>query len=395
MRLTAVVAIAASAVALSVSACGSEAGGQSEDTGPIKVGAWFPLTGPVAATGIPQRAGARAYFRQLNANGGINGRKVDYITRDNAYDPAQTIQVARSLIGSDKVVAIVASNGTATTAAAFPYVLNQAKVPILLTYGGAADWYDPPKPMLYGFQTLYEHATAEAATWAAEDGAKNILVIRSDPAAFKIAAAPAGPAAKSVDPSVSVSELVVKFQTTDYSPVVAQVKRKNPDAVVTVLSFPELSAYLKQAKLQGLDVPAYSYTGAADEGLLKLAGSAAEGLKLLSLTKLPDDDSPAMREYRAAMAKYEPGQKPTLSSAATYAAAKAFTEVVKGIKGDVTPTTIADAFAKAGSVETGILPPLEFSSSTHLGTDEVQRVVVRGGKFEAVGDFRKPPAVAQ
>ena len=133
MRLTAVVAIAASAVALSVSACGSEAGGQSGDTGPIKVGAWFPLTGPVAATGIPQRAGARAYFRQLNANGGINGRKVDYITRDNAYDPAQTIQVARSLIGSDKVVAIVASNGTATTAAAFPYVLNQAKVPILLT----------------------------------------------------------------------------------------------------------------------------------------------------------------------------------------------------------------------------------------------------------------------
>jgi branched-chain amino acid transport system substrate-binding protein len=221
------------------------------------------------------------------------------------------------------------------------------------------------------------------------------LVMHSDPAAFKIAAAPAGPAAKSVDPSGSVSELVVKFQTTDYSPVAGQVKAKNPDAVVAVLSFPELAAFLKQARLQGLDVPAYSYTGAADEGMLKLAGKAAEGLHVLSLTKLPDDDGPAMKEFREAMAKYEPGQKQTLSVAATYAAAKAFAEVVKEIKGDITSQSIADAFANASTVETGILPPLEFGPHKHLGTDKVQRVVVRNGKFEAVGDFRTPPPVAK
>ncbi len=397
MRLTAGLAMAALAVAMLVSGCGSSSssgGGASAKEGPIKVGAWFPLTGPVAATGIPQRAGADAYFRQLNANGGINGRNVKYISRDNAYDPAQTIQVARGLVGSDKVVAIVASNGTATSAAAFPYVLNQAKVPILLTYGGAADWYSPPKPMLYGFQTLYEKTVAAASAWAVEEGAKNIVVVRSDPAAFKIAAAPAAPAAKSVNPSVSVNEVVVKFQTTDYSPIVAQVKAKKPDAVVSVLSFPELAAFLKQAKLQGLGAKVYSYTGAADEGVLKLAGNAAEGLRMLSLTKLPDDAGPAMAEYRAAMAKYEPSVKPSLSSAATYAAAKTFAEVVKGIRGDITPSTIAAAFAKAGTVDTGILPPLKYSATQHLGTDQVQRLEVRGGKFTADGSFSAPPAVA-
>jgi branched-chain amino acid transport system substrate-binding protein len=395
MRLTAGLATAATAAALLVSGCGSTSGdgGAAATSGPIKIGAWFPLTGANAANGIPQHAGAAAYFDWLNAHGGINGRKVAYLARDNAYDPAQTIQVARSLIGNDKVVAIVGSNGTATSAAAFPYVLDQAKVPILLTYGGAATWYSPPKPMLYGFQTLYENTVAEASAWAAEDGAKNILVVRSDPDAFKIAAATAAPAAKAVDPSVNVSQLVVKFQTTDYSPIVAQVKAKKPDAVVSVLSFPELAAFMKQATLQGLAAKVYSYHGAADEGLLKLAGGAADGLHLLALTKLPDDSSPAMQQYRAAMAKYEPSVHPSLSSAAMFAAAKAFTQVVKGIKGPITPSTIAAAFAKARTVDTGILPPLQFSATKHLGTDQMQRLEVQGGKFVAVGDFRTPPSL--
>jgi branched-chain amino acid transport system substrate-binding protein len=386
--------LAVALTALAVTACGgdeSESG--ASGTGPIKVGGWFPLTGPVGASGIPQKEGASAAFEAINAEGGINGRKIEYIAQDNAFDPQQTVQAARKLVGEDKVVAIVAANGTAPSAAAFPYVLNQAKVPIINTYGGAADWYEPPRPLLFGYQTLYEEQGAAAGAWAAEDGHKNILVIRSDPAAFAGVAKYVEPGAKSVDPSVSVDELVVKFQTTDYSPIAGQVKAKNPDAVVLILAFPEAAAYLKQAQLQGLDIPAYGYAPTADEGLIKLGGKATEGFRAVSLNKPAMDPSAEMAEYRKALKQYAAGEQPSANSATAYAAAKSFAEVVKGIDGDVTPASIAKAFESAGPIETGILPPLKWDRENHLGTNQIQRVEVKGGKFVAVGDFTEPPPV--
>lgn len=391
-------AVAAAVAALAVSACGgggAASGGGSGGAGePIKVGGWFPLTGPVAASGIPQKEGVVAAFKKINADGGINGRKVEFIARDNAFDPQQTIQAARQLVGSDKVVAIVGANGTATTAAAFPYVLNQAKVPIVNPYGGAADWYDPAKPMLYGYQTLYEAQAAAVGAWAAEDGAKKIVVVRSDPAAFGNVAKNVAPAAKAVDPSVQVEEVVTKFQSTDYSPIVGQVKAKKPDAVVTILAFPEAAAYLKQAKLQGLTAPVYGYGPEADEGLIKLAGDAAQGFHAVSFTKPSLDPSPAMEQYRTALKQYAPKEQPSSNSAASYAGAMAFAEVLKTIKGDVTPQSIAQAFGAAGTVDTGILPPLKWGKDAHLGTNQLQRVEVQDGKFVAQGEFVAAPPLA-
>jgi ABC-type branched-subunit amino acid transport system substrate-binding protein len=101
-----------------------------------------------------------------------------------------------------------------------------------------------------------------------------------------------------------------------------------------------------------------------------------------------------MQEYRDALAKYESGQTPGFYSAAGYAAAKAFTQVVKTIKGAVTSQSIAAAFASAGTIETGVLPPLSFSATKHRGTDQLQRMTVSGGKFVAVGDFYDPPPLS-
>jgi branched-chain amino acid transport system substrate-binding protein len=389
--------LAAAAAALAITACGSggaASGGGSGGSEPIKLGGWFPLTGPVAASGIPQKEGVTAAFAKINAEGGINGRKVEFIARDNAFDPQQTIQAARQLVGSDKVVAIVGANGTATTAAAFPYVLNQAKVPIVNPYGGAADWYSPAKPLLYGYQTLYEEQAAAIGAWAVENGAKHIVVVRSDPAAFENVAKHVAPAAKAADPSVQVDEVVTKFQSSDYSPIVGQVKSKKPDAVVLILAFPEAAAYLKQAKLQGLTVPAYGYGPTSDEGLIKLGGDAANGFHAVSFTKPALDPSPAMEQYRAALKQYAPKEQPSSNSAASYAGAMAFAEVLKSIKGDVTSQSISEALAAQKTVDTGMLPPLSWSKDAHLGTNQLQRVEVQDGKFVAQGEFVDAPQLA-
>jgi branched-chain amino acid transport system substrate-binding protein len=79
----------------------------------------------------------------------------------------------------------VSANGTATTAAAFTYVLDLAKVPIINPYAGAADWYAEPKPLLFSYQTLYESQAAAAGAWAAEEGNRTIAIVRDDPAVFE------------------------------------------------------------------------------------------------------------------------------------------------------------------------------------------------------------------
>lgn len=121
-------------LATTLTACGTHAG-DGDAGGPIKLGAWLPLSGPQASGGLPQEAGTQAFFDQLNAAGGIHGRPVEWTPVDNAFDPQQTIQVARQLVSRDRVVAIVGANGTATTEATFPFVLEQNKIPVFGTYG--------------------------------------------------------------------------------------------------------------------------------------------------------------------------------------------------------------------------------------------------------------------
>ncbi|CAM5706894.1 Leu/Ile/Val-binding protein [Streptomyces alboniger] len=378
------IAAATALLALAASACGT--GGPAARDDIIRIGAWYPLTGAVASFGIPERAGADAYFKSVNARGGINGRKIDWVVKDNAFDPQQTVQIARRLVDQDGVVAIVATNGTAQSQATFPFVLEQSKVPVLNTLGGDATWYQPAREGLFGMQTLYEDQASALGQWAARDGAKKVLVVHSDPAAFVNVAKEIGPAAHKTNPSVRVKSLSVKFQTTDYSPVISKVKREKPDAVVVILAAAEAASYVKEAKLQGLSTPVYGYAPVAAQSTLTLAGKAAEGVKAVQLVKSPnDDDDPAIKEFRSAMAKYERGQPADFITLWGWAAAKAFVEIAKTIDGPITPQALTAAYEKARAVDTGVAPVLNFSSGNHLGTRDVQKVVVRDGRWESSG----------
>lgn len=395
MRKSVLPALTATALFALAGCAISPASGSGSSDAAIKIGAWVTTSGPVAVSGVPQSAATAAYFKMVNANGGCNGHQIDWITKDNAYDPQQTLQVARSLVQQEGVVAIVGAYGTATSEAAFSYVLDQSKVPVINTAGGASSWYTPPRKNLFGVETLYEDQGAALGAWAAEEGAKKILVVHSDPDAFVNVAKNVEPSAVTVNPGVSVETLPVKYHSTDYSPVVQQVKQKAPDAVVLILSPEEAAAYLKEAKLQGIAPNAYGYAPEASTATLTLAGDAAEGFHTLSLVKAPNGSAPELVEYRDAMAKYAPEQPIDFVTATGFARAKAFCEVVKTIEGDVTSESISKAFETAAAVKTGMLPELAFSSDTHIGTRQVQKLVVKGGSFTEVGDFYTPPARKQ
>ena len=128
----------------------------------IKIGNIMPYSGPASAWGVLGKTEA-AYFRKINAEGGINGRKITFISYDDAYSPPKTVEQARKLVESDEVLLIFNSLGTANNAAIQKY-MNARKVPQLFVATGATRWNDPLNfPWTMGYQLNYQ---SEARVYA-------------------------------------------------------------------------------------------------------------------------------------------------------------------------------------------------------------------------------------
>ncbi len=121
----------------------------------IKIGNTNPYSGPASAYGTIGKA-LGAYFKKVNDEGGINGRKITYITYDDAYAPPKTVEMVRKLVEQDQVALLFQTLGTPTNTAIHKY-MNQAKVPQLFVATGATKWNDPKNfPWTMGFQPNYQ-----------------------------------------------------------------------------------------------------------------------------------------------------------------------------------------------------------------------------------------------
>ena len=107
----------------------------------IKIGNIMPYSGPASAYAVIGKT-EEAYFNKVNAEGGINGRKIKFISYDDAYSPPKTVEQARKLVESDNVLLIFGSLGTSTNGAIRKY-MNEKKVPQLFVASGASKWNDP------------------------------------------------------------------------------------------------------------------------------------------------------------------------------------------------------------------------------------------------------------
>ena len=122
----------------------------------IKVGNIMPYSGPASAWGVIGRTEA-AYFRKINAEGGVNGRKIKFISYDDAYSPPKAVEQARRLIESDEVFFIFGPLGTPSNTAIQKY-MNAKKIPQLFVQTGASKWNDPQNfPWTIGWQPNYQN----------------------------------------------------------------------------------------------------------------------------------------------------------------------------------------------------------------------------------------------
>src|SRR5207248_10493988 len=153
-------AIASAAFVVFTASSGSALAQKKYDTGAtdteIKIGNIMPYSGPASAYGVIGKTEA-AYFKKINDAGGINGRRIVFISYDDGYSPPKTVEQARRLVESDEVLLIFNSLGTAPNTAIQKY-MNAKKVPQLFVSTGAAKWNDPKHfPWTMGFQPSYQH----------------------------------------------------------------------------------------------------------------------------------------------------------------------------------------------------------------------------------------------
>src|SRR5262245_16271946 len=149
-----------SAATLALTVMGGTAFGQKKyDTGAtdteIKIGHTNPYSGPASAYGVIGKT-LDGYFKKVNAEGGINGRKIVFISYDDSYSPPKAVEQVRKLVESDEVLVLFNTLGTPTNTAIQKY-LNTKKVPQMFVATGATKWNDPKNnPWTMGFQPNYQ-----------------------------------------------------------------------------------------------------------------------------------------------------------------------------------------------------------------------------------------------
>jgi len=148
----------------------------------IRIGNTMPYSGPAAAYGVIGKTIA-AYFRKVNAEGGVSGRKINFISYDDAYNPQKTVEATRKLVEEDRVLFMFAGLGTAPNAAVRPY-LNAIKIPQLFVATGASTWDQPAQfPWTMGFQPSYQteaHIYAQYLLEKHPDGGKIAILYQDD-----------------------------------------------------------------------------------------------------------------------------------------------------------------------------------------------------------------------
>src|SRR5690349_708328 len=159
MSATTKLAVLSTALAVIAASSSGALAQKKYDTGAsdteIKIGNIMPYSGPASAYGVIGKT-EEAYFKKINAEGGINGRKINFISYDDGYSPPKTVEQARKLVESDEVLMIFNSLGTPPNTAIQKY-MNAKKVPQLFVATGATKWNDPKDfPWTMGWQPNYQ-----------------------------------------------------------------------------------------------------------------------------------------------------------------------------------------------------------------------------------------------
>lgn len=353
---------------------------------PIKIGYTGPLSGSLSLLGQGVRDGVQVYVDYVNEQGGINGRQLQLIAEDDAYEPMRTLAAGKKLTEQDKILALVASAGTPNITAMLPYSLS-AKLPILFPYAFSHALTNPTRP--YVFTTLPE---VRVQMTVLGEYILNTLKQRKIAAIYQNddfgQDAVTGLEERLKKDNVPLTKLPFDRGATNFSGVVAQAKAAGVEHVVFLGIPRDAALVMKEANKMDWRPQFSGHSALGDPQTFTLAGKElAEGAVAVAVMEPLDSSKPQVAEFIAMQKKYLPKTNPTTYSLHGYNAAKIFVQAAKQVKGELTADSLVASLEGIKGYDTGLMAPVTFTKDQHAGSLSAAFVQAKDGRWVLVSGW--------
>ena len=361
----------------------------------IKIGNIMPYSGPASAYAAIGKT-EEAYFNKINAEGGINGRKIKFISYDDAYSPTKTVEQARKLVESDNLLLIFGSLGTSTNSAIRRY-MNEKKVPQLFVASGASKWNDPKQyPWTMGWQPSYVSEGRIYAKYVMKEkpGAKIGVLYQNDEFGKDyLKGLKEGLGSKS---SMIVLEEAYDTSEPTIDERVVKLKASGADVFINITSQKfTAQAIKKAAEISWHPIQIISNVSASVSGVLEPAGiEISQGV--LSATYAKDGSDPqwnaddGMRKFYNFLAQYEPkANKLDAGVVFGYAAAQTMVKVLQMCGDDLTRENVMRQAASLKDFEPDTLLPgikIDTAPDDFAPIEQLRMMRFTGRRWELFGD---------
>jgi branched-chain amino acid transport system substrate-binding protein len=383
--LTALVA-ALTALATSVVAPPAHAAdGVTEDT--VTLGGFGPITGPAAYIGLGARDGANLAVKEINAAGGVNGRKLRILFEDDAHSPSRALAAVKKLVDQDKVFMVVSLAGSNSTVGAIDFV-KQRQIPMYVTIASAPQVTQPFNRYLFRGGTLEAARYGEVYAEYLARGlkAQRVGIISAHDEYTKNEADAVARYLKAWFNLEPVKRVLFNITDRDFTPQLLELKQANPDAIL-LSSHPSAGAIiLRQARELGLTQPFFGGGTMADNSVPANAKSAAEGLTAgWTVPLFMGSKHPDMVKFDSAWrAEYPnmPTGRPNVFDVMGYGDAYVIAEALKRAGRDLTVDKLITALESLRDYRvSGVATPRTFTSDNHIGNMRLQILQVKNGEW--------------
>ena len=360
----------------------------------IKIGNIMPYSGPASAYGVIGKM-EEAYFKMINEQGGINGRKINFITYDDGYSPPKAVEQARKLVESDEVLVVFGPLGTASNSAIQKY-LNAKKVPQLFVATGATKFGEPKEfPWTMGWQPAYQSEARVYAKYLLETkpDAKIAVMYQNDDFGKDILKGLKDGLGAKASQIIAEESYEVSEPTIDSH--IIKLKATGADVFFSFTT-PKFAAQAikKVAELGWKPMYFQANVGNSVGSVLKPAGfENAQGLISAAYAKDGSDpqwnDNEEMKKFYAFLAKYAPDMNKADSSVVYgYGQAQTLVQVLKQAGDDLTRANVMKQAASLKDFHPDTLLPgvnINTSATDFYPIDQLQIMQFKGDKYELSG----------
>jgi branched-chain amino acid transport system substrate-binding protein len=351
----------------------------------ILIGTYTDLSGVTAMWGVNNSNAWRMVFDDVNAAGGINGRKIKYIVEDNQYQIPRSVQAANKLINRDGVFVMVANGGTPMNNATMPDQLAKG-VPNVFPLTSARSMYEPLHHLKFGLaSSYYDQIRAGVKLFVEQHGKKTICAMSEDTDFGRDVMDGTRDQLKAMNVKLA-AETLHKPTDTDFSASVARLRDANCDLIVVGGIVRDTVQIISAVRKTGWNVDMLGQAASYDEAVAAVPGGATEGFYSMTpvLFVAASDSSPAVTKFAEAYKK-EFGKEPNFAAQIGYTGAQLVVQALKNAGKDLT----ADSFVSGmesikdwhdifGS------PAMSFSPTKHQGSNESFLCLVKDGHWVPV-----------